>query len=149
MSPSVSRSLLLVTALGLAAAGCAGMSPMQSGYLLGSIAGGAAAGPAGAALGSAVGTLAGALVAKPIEQRREHEERKALEASLGTPPAVDGAATPVPAPAAPEGPTVMARVWVDERLERGRVLTGRFEDRPIPQTLTAATPKTVIASRPL
>ena len=52
MSSLAPRSLLIVAALGLVTAGCAGMSPMQSGYLLGSIAGGAAAGPAGAALGS-------------------------------------------------------------------------------------------------
>ena len=119
---------------------------MQSGYLLGSIAGGAAAGPAGAALGSAVGTLAGALVAKPIEQHREKEERKALEASLGTPPATDGASTTAPGPAAPEGPMVMARVWVDERVDGGRVMTGRFEERSIPQLSRETAPKALAAA---
>lgn len=113
---------------------------MESGYVLGSIAGGAVAGPAGAALGSVAGSLAGALVAKPIEQHRERQERKALEASLGSAPTnLSAASTPPPAsPSAEEadGPVVLARVWVDEHLERGRVVPGHFEQRRLPQSLT-------------
>ena len=154
MSPTTGSRRFLVTLSMLTTvllAGCAGMSAMESGYVLGSIAGGAAAGPAGAALGSAVGSLAGALVSKPIEQHREKEERKQLQAQLaGAPPAAspDGAAAAAQ-PAAIEVPTVMARVWVDEHLERGRVVPGRFEERRIPQSYVAAPPRTLDVARAL
>lgn len=123
------------------------MSAMESGYVLGSIAGGAAAGPAGAALGSLVGTLAGAVAAKPLAQHREQTERKQLEAQLGGP---QDALTQTAAQvlSAPSGPTAMARVWVDERVERGRVVGGRFEERAIPPLVVAAAPGPIVAAVP-
>ena len=134
----------------LGGAGCAGMSPTQSGYLLGSIAGGAAAGPAGAAVGSLVGTLAGALAAKPLEQHREKVERKQLQDQLGAPAPVTAQQPTAPSEIAqPDGPMVMARVWVDERIERGRVVAGHFEERSIPQSSEETAPRPVVASRPL
>lgn len=162
--PSPRRRLLCSTLLTLGllgASGCAGMSAMESGYLLGSIAGGAAAGPAGAALGSAVGSLAGAMVAKPLEQHREKTERKELEAQLGAPeagaPPADGSRSEPPGAAASSGRPAVgsagggtpARIWVDERIERGHVVAGHFEQRSIPPPSTGAASTPVVASRPL
>ena len=132
--------------------GCAGVSPMQSGYMLGSIAGGIAGGPAGAAVGSAVGTLAGALVNAPIEQHRETQERKQLEQELSTAgvqttPARKAPPSDLPAPPAP--PMVVARVWVDERVEQGRVMSGHFEERRIPSPASGSPEPAIDIARTL
>ena len=151
---STTNTLLLALLCSASIAGCAGMSPVESGYVLGSIAGGAAAGPAGAAIGSAVGSLAGVMVAKPLEQHREKQERQQLQNQLGAPPVGAASASMAP-PAEPPatdvavapGGGVVTRVWVDERLERGHVLPGHFEARALPAVALPPQPTLPAAAR--
>ena len=100
------------------------MSPTQVGQTAGTLAGAAIIPGIGAPLGTLVGTLAGLVIEQQVEKVREQKERTDLGKQLRDRPA---------ASASPERPLgEPARVWIDERLEDGRLIAGRFEFRPIP-----------------
>ena len=106
--------------------GCAGVAPAQVGQTAGTIAGAAIAPGVGAPIGALVGLLAGMVVKGQVDKVTEKHERKELGEQLvaGSVPA-SGETTP-----APQGePT---RVWVDETLEKGRLVVGHFEVRYVP-----------------
>ena len=106
--------------------GCAGVSPTQIGQTAGTIAGSAIAPGVGAPIGALVGMLAGLVVEQQVDKVREQKERVDLSKQLQTPSAVhapSGGEQPVGSP---------TRVWVDERLENGRLIAGHFEVRPVP-----------------
>jgi len=107
-------------------AGCASLSPTQVGQATGSIAGAVLAPGIGMPLGALVGTLAGLVVESQVDKVREQKERVELSEQLNIPPEA-------PPPQSPEAafgqPT---RVWVDETVDNGRLMAGRFEVRAIP-----------------
>ena len=106
-------------------AGCSGVSPTQVGQTAGGIAGSFIAPGVGTQLGALVGTLAGMVVEQQVDKVREKKERADLGHQLNTPS--DGTQPNTPQPTGT--PT---RVWVDEQLQRGRLLVGHFEVRNIP-----------------
>ena len=122
----VSRTLRAAILSGVLVAGCSGLSPTQVGQMAGTIAGVAIIPGIGAPLGTLVGTLAGLVVEGQMEKAREKQERVDLSKQLSTPADWRGAQ----AAQLPMGEP--ARVWVDERLENGRLINGHFEFRPIP-----------------
>lgn len=107
-------------------AGCAGMSPTQVGQTAGSIAGAALAPGLGMPLGALLGTLAGLVFERQLDQVREKRERVELSDQLTRPssPTASDSSTPLVG--------VPTRVWVDERVESGRLLAGHFEVRSVP-----------------
>mgnify|MGYP001591676048 FL=1 len=115
---------------GMAAAcflvGCAGVSPTQVGQTAGSIVGAALAPGLGMPLGALVGTLTGLVFEQHLDKVREQREQVELSEQLTRPSS--------PTESAQSGPPVgePARVWVDERVEQGRLLAGHFEVRYIP-----------------
>lgn len=111
--------------LGLAS-GCAGVSPAQVGQTAGTIAGAAIAPGVGAPFGALVGLLAGMVVQGRVDKATEKRERKELSDQL----AVGEPSPASPRVSSPQGePT---RVWVDETVQDGRLLAGRFETRVLP-----------------
>ena len=100
-------------------AGCAGVSPIQIGQTIGTIAGAVIAPGVGAPFGALLGTLAGIGVEQQVDKGREKQERVDLGKQLGPGPSAPGAAeVPVGSP---------TRVWVDERLVNGRLIGGHFD----------------------
>ena len=122
MSTRVVVGVLVLLAVG----GCSGVSPTQVGQTIGTLAGAAIAPGIGAPIGTLVGTLAGLVLEQEVDKVREKQERVELSKQLNHPPS----SSSVPAGERPLGqPT---RVWVDERIEHGRLLAGHFELRTIP-----------------
>ena len=83
----------------------------------------------GAPVGSLVGLLLGMVVQQQIDQVTETHERKDLAQQLtpeAAPPAATVSLAGLPRPMGRGEPM---RVWVDERVDRGRVLAGHFEAR--------------------
>ncbi len=119
------RELRVALLSGFLVAGCSGLSPTQVGQTAGTIAGAAIIPGIGAPLGTLVGTLAGLVVEGQMEKAHEKQERVDLSKQLGN-PASAGAQAAQPPLGKP------ARVWVDERLENGRLIDGHFDFRPIP-----------------
>lgn len=76
-------------------------------------------------LGPLVGTLAGLVFEQHLDKVREQRERVELGDQLQRP----SSATSLPSSPPVGQPT---RVWVDERVEQGRLIAGHFEVRPIP-----------------
>ena len=107
------------------ASGCAGVSPAQVGQTAGTIAGAAIAPGVGAPFGALVGLLAGMVVQGHVDKATETRERKELSDQLAV-----GEQPTAPRASAPQGePT---RVWVDETVQDGRLLAGRFETQVLP-----------------
>ncbi|MBI4354065.1 MAG: hypothetical protein HY595_02400 [Candidatus Omnitrophica bacterium] len=106
--------------------GCAGMSPTQVGQTAGSIAGAAIAPGIGMPLGALLGTLTGLVFEQHVDQVREKRERVELGDQLQRPSLSTSTAPAEPAVGQP------TRVWVDERVEHGRLIAGHFEVRPVP-----------------
>jgi len=123
----MSRFSLCISASIVLTSGCAMMSPVQVGQTAGTIAGAAAVPGIGAPLGALVGMLAGMLVQGQVDQVTEQRERKELAEQLQDEP-ITASAQLASTATAPVGghPT---RVWVDETVENGRILAGRFETR--------------------
>ena len=122
MSTRVVVGVLVLLAVG----GCSGVSPTQVGQTIGTLAGAAIAPGIGAPIGTLVGTLAGLVLEQEVDKVREKQERIELSKQLNNPTS----SSSVPAGERPLGqPT---RVWVDERIEQGRLLAGHFEQRTIP-----------------
>ena len=108
------------------ACGCSGMTATQVGQTAGSIAGAALVPGVGAPLGTLIGTLAGLVVDGQIDKVREQKERVTLQEQLQR----QGLPRPGQVESRPLGePT---RVWVDERMDQGRLIAGHFDVRPIP-----------------
>ena len=106
--------------------GCSGVSPVQVGQTAGTIAGAAIAPGVGAPIGTLVGTLAGLVLEHQIDKGREQKERVDLSKQLNAP-------TPASVSPSDERPFGQpTRVWVDERVENGRLIAGHFELRTIP-----------------
>jgi len=110
----------------LCVTGCAGMSPTQVGQTAGSIAGAALAPGLGMPLGALLGTLAGLVFEQRLDQVREKRERVELNDQLARPSSPMTSESSIPPVGAP------TRVWVDERVEAGRLLAGHFEVRSVP-----------------
>ena len=104
----------------IAVSGCSGVSPTQIGQAAGTIAGATIIPGIGAPLGTLVGTLAGLVIEQQVDKVREQKERIELAKQLHGKPTISSASLerPLGEP---------ARVWVDERLEEGRLAAGRFE----------------------
>ncbi len=117
------RSLVVVVGMALSA-GCASVPPAQLGHAAGTIAGMAIAPPL-APLGSLLGLAAGMLVQKRVDQATETRERTELSRQLATQPSSPATPDPVPSRGQP------IRVWVDERLQGGRLVAGHFDTREI------------------
>ena len=118
----LTRRFLVLSTTALLLNGCAAFSPVQVGQTAGTIAGAAAIPGLGAPIGSLVGMLVGMVVQDQIDLATETKERRELGQQLepekrGT----QSMASDAPAPPPP------VRVWVDECVERGRVLAGHFE----------------------
>ena len=118
------RILVAVLTIG-ACAGCAGVPPAQVAQTAGTIAGSAIVPGIGAPIGSLVGLVAGMLIQGQVDKVTEKRERKELGSQMDA-----GASAPVlPQEAAPPGtPT---RVWVDETVQRGRLVAGHFDVREL------------------
>lgn len=119
------RRVPLVGVLGMVlSAGCASVPPAQLGHAAGTIAGMAIAPPL-APLGSLVGLALGTLVQKQLDQATETRERTELGRQLATQPSTPATAEPVSSQGQP------IRVWVDERVQEGRLIAGHFDTREI------------------
>ena len=118
------RRVLVGILLVLSLSGCAGVSPVQVGQTAGTIAGGAIAPGVGAPFGALVGLLAGMVVQGKVDQATEQRERKELKEQWVRGPRATAEAL------SPEG--VPTRVWADETVQEGRLITGHFETRSIP-----------------
>lgn len=99
------------------------MSATQVGQTAGTIAGAAIVPGIGAPIGTLVGTLAGLVFEQHLDKGRERKETAELSKQLGAP------ASPGARGDQPLGPP--ARVWVDERVENGRLVDGHFDWRPV------------------
>ena len=110
----------------IAASGCSAVSPTQVGQAAGTIAGATLIPGIGAPLGTLVGTLAGLVIEQQVDKVREQKERTELAKQLHGRPTTSSSASPERPLGEP------ARVWVDERLEDGRLIAGHFEFRPVP-----------------
>lgn len=119
----VRRTLLCGMAAACFLVGCAGVSPTQVGHTAGSVA--AVLVPGVGVLGPLVGTLAGLVFEQHLDKAREQRERVELGDQLQQPSS---------ATSAPSSPVVgqPTRVWVDERVQQGRLIAGHFEVRPVP-----------------
>ena len=104
--------------------GCANVSPVQVGQTAGAIAGSAIAPGVGTSIGALVGLMAGMVVQGQVDQVTERRERKELSNQLGA-----GAPQSAAAPSTAGTPT---RVWVDETIQNGRRMAGRFDVRSLP-----------------
>jgi hypothetical protein len=120
------RTLLCWTVAAGMLAGCAGVSPTQVGQTAGSIAGAALAPGFGMPLGALLGTLAGLVFEQQLDQVREKQERVELGDQLARP------SSPIPSESSTPPAGIPTRVWVDERVESGRLLAGHFEVRSVP-----------------
>lgn len=107
--------------------GCASVSPTQVGQTAGSIAGGAIAPGVGMPVGALIGMLAGLIIERHIDQAREEKERVVLNERLQSPGGVW--AQPVSSSQTIGEPT---RVWIDERLNDGRLIAGHFDTQDLP-----------------
>ena len=105
--------------------GCAAVPPAQVGQAAGTIAGAALVPGVGAPLGALVGLLAGMLVQGEVDKVNEKRERKDLNDQLAR-----GSTAETAEGGPPSGDPV--RVWVDESVRDGRLLTGHFEVRYLP-----------------
>ena len=114
-------TLVALPGLVVLISGCAGVSPVQVGQMVGTIAGSAVLPGAGGPVGSLVGLLAGMVVQGEVDKSTEKRERKDLNQQL----ADDTVSSEQAAPPLGE-PT---RVWVDETVQNGRVIPGHFESR--------------------
>ena len=125
--PAARQRLVIVIGGWFLVSGCSGMSATQVGQAAGTIAGSAIAPGPGSTLGALVGTLAGMIIDRQVDKVREQKERVELGQQLGV-------STPHATPAVPDGALIgqPTRVWVDERLENGRLVAGRFEVQRIP-----------------
>ena len=117
--------MLLGAAVLWCAAGCAAVPPAQVGQTAGTIAGAAIVPGIGAPIGAFIGAVAGMLVQGQMDKVTEKRERKELGGQLHS------SAQPFEAePAAPTGSPV--RVWVDETVHDGRLVSGHFDVRSLP-----------------
>ena len=118
----------LLTALSLVlCTGCATLHPAQVGHLVGTIAGAALAPGIGAPLGGLVGILTGSALQRGFNKANEGRERAELRQQLKRPTtssAPQRAGTSVLQ-------TIPTRVWVDERVEEGRLVAGHFDVRQL------------------
>jgi hypothetical protein len=115
----MTRNRLSLLLGALLVSGCASMSAVQVGQTAGAIAGAAALPGVGTPLGSVLGMLVGLVVQQHVDQVTETRERRDLAQQL------DPRAMPLPAYVPLTGEPM--RVWVDERVEHGKVLAGHFE----------------------
>lgn len=99
------------------------MSATQIGQTAGTIAGAAIVPGIGAPIGTLVGTLAGLVFDQQLDKGRERKETAELSKQLGAPVSPGAQADH------PSGPPV--RVWVDERVDDGRLVDGHFDRRPV------------------
>ena len=104
--------------------GCAALSPIQLGQTAGTIAGAAAVPGLGAPLGALLGTVVGSVFQKEVDKVTEKRERKELTEQFGQDRISSSASLRA---ARPQGEPI--RVWVDEVMRDGDVLTGHFEMR--------------------
>ena len=122
----ISRVVAAGLVAALTVAGCAGVSPTQVGQTAGSVAGAALVPGIGMPLGALVGTLAGLVIEQQVDKVREKKEQVDLSQQLQkprTPGTLSADERPVGQP---------TRVWVEEHLQDGRLITGHFEQRTIP-----------------
>ena len=119
------RPFLIGVMVFCVSSGCAGISPAHMGQTMGTIAGAAIAPGIGAPIGALAGLLAGLVVQGEVDKVTEKRERKELneELAASSPPTSEGD-TPS------QGETV--RVWVDETVQNGRLVSGHFDTRYIP-----------------
>jgi len=99
------------------------MSATQVGQTAGTIAGAAIVPGIGAPIGTLVGTLAGLVFEQQIDKGREQKETTELSKQLGASSSSGAQAEQLLGPP--------KRVWVDERLENGRLIDGHFDWRPV------------------
>ena len=118
------RAVILTSTL-LGVVGCSSVSPMQIGQTAGAITGAAVAPGVGMPLGALVGTLAGMVFEQHLDKSREQREQAELTKQLS------GAGSTHSPPQAPPDGAALTRVWVDEHVERGRLIAGHFDARPI------------------
>ena len=119
------RAILVGAAVLWLAAGCAAVPPAQIGQTAGTLAGAAIVPGIGAPIGAVIGAMAGMLVQGQLDKATEKRERKDLGDQLRP-----GTADPGGGDAAPQGTPV--RVWVDETVREGRLVTGHFDVRSLP-----------------
>ena len=124
---SLRRFIVFATTVMIASAGCASVSPTQVGQTAGSMAGAVIVPGLGMPIGALIGTLAGLVVEKQIDKGREAKERMDLNKRL-----VDAPASSTGVLSESPGGGQPTRVWVDERVENGRLVNGHFEQRVIP-----------------
>lgn len=100
--------------------GCSGVSATQLGHTVGALAGIAV--PAASPVTTLVGMLAGMMVDHNIQKAEDNRERRSLSDQLGVgSPGASAAAIGDP-----------VRVWVDETVREGRILSGHFDVRHLP-----------------
>ena len=122
LMPRAARFLVAGSLL-IASAGCASIPPAQMGQAAGTIAGATVLPGIGAPIGALAGTLLGMLMQKHIDQVTETHERKELGDQFKNHPGAP--AQTAQAPATPTGPPT--RVWVEERVVDGRLVSGHFD----------------------
>ncbi len=106
--------------------GCAGAGPAQLGQMAGSMAGAVFAPGVGAPVGGLVGLLAGMVLQREVDRVTESRERVELNDQLeqtGATTSSDGRPVPTTSVGVP------TRVWVDETVQNGRLIAGRFDER--------------------
>ncbi len=112
--------------VGVLVSGCSGVSATQVGQTVGGLADAAIVPAMGAPVGTLIGTLAGLVIDSHLDKSREQKERAALQEQLNR-QALARTEAPDSHP-----PGEATRVWVDEQVERGRLIAGHFEVRAIP-----------------
>lgn len=104
--------------------GCSGVAPAQIGQTAGTILGAAVAPGIGPPVGALIGLLAGMVVQGEVDKVTEQRERKDLGDQMAQPAASASSAL--------QAQGIPTRVWVDETLQQGRLVSGHFELRSIP-----------------
>lgn len=117
----------LLAATLIVGVGCAAMpSASQVGHTAGGIAGALVAPGVGMPIGALVGTVLGMVIDGQVDKVRQRKEQDDLTRQLaGVPGATPGSSEP----AVISG--TLTRVWVDERVDQGRLIAGHFEARTI------------------